>query len=218
MIYNHINQIMFKYVTLFALVLLASASLQVYSPECAVSRFPKLIEYTLSNFGYIPYGEILIGQIKVPNKELLCDIEGESILNNRDPNTRIILLVKRGTCKFTEKVINAQNLGADLVIIYDDQKGNTPSVIMKNDGHGHLAEIPSLFISNDDGVNLKATSKDCPNYPVVKLKFDIDQADVSNVILWLDANNVALLLFRDKASYWLVNFTKTIITKFYRIR
>ncbi len=38
-------------------------------------------------------------------------------------NTRDILLVKRGGCKFTQKVINAQNLGADLIIIYNDQKG-----------------------------------------------------------------------------------------------
>ncbi len=86
------------------------------------------------------------------------------------------MLVKRGECKFTEKVINAQNLGADLIIIYDDHPGDTPSVIMKNDGHGHLAEIPSLFISNKDGANLKNISGDCKDYPVVKIKFDINQA------------------------------------------
>jgi hypothetical protein len=84
--------------------------------------------------------------------------------------------VKRGECKFTEKVINAQNLGADLIIIYDDRLGDNPSVIMKNDGHGHLAEIPSLFISNKDGINLKNNSDDCKDYPVVKIKFDISQA------------------------------------------
>lgn len=121
---------------------------------------------------------------------MLCAIEGESYINNKDPNTRVILLVKRGLCKFTEKVINAQNLGADLIIIYDDHLGDIPSVIMKNDGHGHLAEIPSLFISNTDGENLKNITKDCTDYPVVKIKFEIDQADHSKVILWLDANNV----------------------------
>lgn len=59
---------MFKYVSLLTLIILATSSLQVYSPECAVKRFSKLIEYTLSNFGDIPYGEVIIGQIKVPNK------------------------------------------------------------------------------------------------------------------------------------------------------
>jgi hypothetical protein len=74
-------------------------------------------------------------------------------------------------CKFTEKVINAQNLGADLIIIYDNNPGQIPSVIMKNDGHGHLAQIPSLFISNKDGENLKTIDNDCKTYPIVKIKF-----------------------------------------------
>lgn len=130
---------MFKYVGLLALTILSSATLQVYSPECAVKRFKNTIEYTLSNFGEIPYGEVIMGQIRVPKAEELCSIEGESYINNKDPNSRVILLVKRGTCKFTEKVINAQNLGADLIIIYDNNPGDKPSVIMKNDGHGHLA-------------------------------------------------------------------------------
>jgi hypothetical protein len=30
------------------------------------------------------------------------------------------VLIKRGTCKFTKKILNAQKLGADLVIIYDN--------------------------------------------------------------------------------------------------
>ena len=102
----------------------------------------------------------------------------------------IFLVKRRGGCKFTQKVINAQNLGADLIIVYDDEPGDKPTVIMKNDGHGHLAEIPSLFISNIDGENLKKTNNDCKDLPVVKVKFDIEQAEVSKVILWLDANNV----------------------------
>ena len=42
---------------------------------------------------------------------------------------------------------------------------------MKNDGHGHLARIPSLFISNTDGLILK--SKECSELAVVKIKFKI---------------------------------------------
>ena len=32
---------------------------------------------------------------------------------------------------------------------------------MKNDGHGHLAEIPSLFISKADGLKLLNQTQDC---------------------------------------------------------
>lgn len=38
-----------------------------------------------------------------------------------------------------------------MVIIYDNMKSFEPNVIMKNDGHGHLAKIPSLLISKNDG-------------------------------------------------------------------
>ena len=108
------------------------------------------------------------------------------------------MLVERGTCKFTKKVINAQELGADLIIIYDHQDGDHPSVIMKNDGHGHLAEIPSLFISKTDGVNLKKKTTDCDKLPVVRVHFEMDQKEVSDVTLWLDAGNVQILQFREK--------------------
>ena len=61
------------------------------------------------------------------------------------------MLVKRGNCKFTQKVLNAQKLGADYVIIYDNEPSIRPHIIMKNDGHGHLVNIPSAFVSGTDG-------------------------------------------------------------------
>ena len=42
---------MFKILVILALAALASSTLEVYSPECAKEKFPKDIEYTLSNFG-----------------------------------------------------------------------------------------------------------------------------------------------------------------------
>ena len=65
------------------------------------------------------------------------------------------VLIKRGGCKFTKKILNAQKRGADMVIIYDNVKTLSPTVIMANDGHGHLVDIPSIFISNDDGERIK---------------------------------------------------------------
>lgn len=61
---------------------------------------------------------------------------------------------------------------------------------MKNDGHGHLAKIPSLFISHTDGLKLFTKDSNCDSLPIVKVEFEIDQANVSHVTLWLDANNV----------------------------
>ena len=88
------------------------------------------------------------------------------------------------------KVRNAQTLGADLVIIYDNNTSTAPSVFMKNDGFGHLAEIPSLFISNTDGEKLKKESEDCPDLPIMRVHFEMDQEKTSEVTFWLDAGNV----------------------------
>ena len=146
---------MFKIYLIFTLSMFAltNAYMEVYIPECARKIIPDGINYTLSNFGYIPYGESSIGQIFLPkeNNSQLCTIEGEDQLKS---NSKSFLLVKRGTCKFTQKVLNAQKLGANFVIVYDNETSTHPKVIMKNDGHGHLVNIPSAFISNADGQKL----------------------------------------------------------------
>ena len=44
-------------IALLTLISIITCSLQIYSPECSVKKKPEMIEYTLSNFGQIPYGE-----------------------------------------------------------------------------------------------------------------------------------------------------------------
>ena len=73
-------------------------------------------------------------------------------------------------------MINAQKIGADLIIIYDNETGIIPSLIMKNDGNGHLAKIPSMLISNEDGEKLKKSIDACKASPILKVEFEIDQA------------------------------------------
>jgi hypothetical protein len=83
------------------------------------------------------------------------------------------MLVKRGICKFTQKVLNAQKLGADFVIVYDNETTIKPQVIMKNDGHGHLVSIPSTFISGHDGDNLLKVLSLCNDQIILKQVFDV---------------------------------------------
>lgn len=77
--------------------------------------------------------------------------------NLKSEDVKKFVLVKRGGCKFTKKILNAQKRGADMVIVYDNQAGISPNVVMSNDGHGHLIDIPSIFISNFDGQKLIKT-------------------------------------------------------------
>jgi hypothetical protein len=46
----------YKYLIGLLFVAEVLATLQVYSPACVASRFKDPIEYTLSNFGELPYG------------------------------------------------------------------------------------------------------------------------------------------------------------------
>jgi hypothetical protein len=62
-----------------------------------------------------------------------------------------IALIQRGTCPFSDKIINAQNAGALGVIIYQ-QAGTDP--IFGPTGTNDTG-IPAVMISYSDGVNLK---------------------------------------------------------------
>ena len=61
-----------------------------------------------------------------------------------------IALVRRGTCIYSNKVINAQNAGAAGVILYRESGSDTPLSVFAQD-----AGIPSVMIGNTDGVALK---------------------------------------------------------------
>ena len=112
---------MFKFYLIVTLCMFAltNAYMEIYIPECARKIIPDGVNYTLANFGYIPYGETAIGQLFLPkkNNSELCSIDGEDKLN---PDTKSFILVKRGVCKFTQKVLIAQKLGAKFVIVYDN--------------------------------------------------------------------------------------------------
>ena len=74
-----------------------------------------------------------------------------NILPSDADDVKTFILIKRGGCKFTKKILNAQHKGAHMAIIYDNDTSTSPDIVMANDGHGHLIDIPSIFISNADG-------------------------------------------------------------------
>jgi hypothetical protein len=62
-------------------------------------------------------------------------------------------LIQRGACTFVEQVLNAQNMGAAAVIVYNDRDGDALSTMGEDDdGHNILA----VFISENDGNALAA--------------------------------------------------------------
>lgn len=50
----------------FSLISLAHSTLSVYMNACAKTEITKDINYTLANFGHIPYGRTIIGELIIP--------------------------------------------------------------------------------------------------------------------------------------------------------
>lgn len=77
--------------------------------------------------------------------------------------TDMAVLVDRGACNFTSKVLNAQNKGADFVIVANNQ--DTPPFAMG--GSDPAVTIPSVMVSLIDGNAIKdAVANDAAAYNV----------------------------------------------------
>ena len=48
---------------------------------------------------------------------------------------------------------------------------------------------------------------------MMRVHFEMDQTDISDVTFWLDAGNVKTSLCRDKPTFWLENSIKSITMK-----
>ncbi|WJG08018.1 S8 family serine peptidase [Aliiglaciecola sp. LCG003] len=90
--------------------------------------------------------EGLSGELVAVTPALAC---GDGVDNPAGELEGKIALIARGTCNFSIKVLNAQNAGADGVVIYSDDR---PAIAMGGDGTG--ITIPGVMISNQDGLDL----------------------------------------------------------------
>jgi hypothetical protein len=63
-------------------------------------------------------------------------------------------LIRRGTCSFRIKAINAMNAGAAAVIIYNNASGVINGTVVGTDPAGDLSGYPVVGISNTDGALL----------------------------------------------------------------
>lgn len=146
----------------------ALGSFQVYAPEEAKNMLPTNIHFTIANFGHVPYGTTLVAKIMLPETRNLCLPDATVIEPSNSP---FFLLGERGDCKFTTKALNAQKSGARLAII-EDLPSSKEGIIMANDGYGYLVDIPSIFISYEDGEKLKNIMKKINKDLIVLIRFE----------------------------------------------
>jgi len=73
------------------------------------------INYSIANFGKIPYGGQFLAPIIMASPPNACSPLKE--LNITDPSTRPIILAERGQCAFVTKVRNVEKAGGKMAII-----------------------------------------------------------------------------------------------------
>lgn len=104
-----------------------------------------------SGWGGSISGSNFIGQAKIPeNDELLCS-------DDKTDFTGKIAIIRRGTCEFSIKALNAQNKGASMVIIVNF---DNVVVTMAAGSVGNQVNIPVFFIKKDIGEKIIDALKD----------------------------------------------------------
>lgn len=122
------------------------------------------IEAVYGDFGQIDLGFEAVGSIWIMPRDLTSKTELPSDYACK-PLTNIkilkdnynfadfnIVLVEKGPCSYPQMAKEAENIGADMVIIVNDQPGSVSKFKVTNDdGRGHEVSIPVALISYNDG-------------------------------------------------------------------
>jgi len=85
------------------------------------------------------------------------EFEKVKIQLGNKPLHPMILAVDRGSCTFAEKVLHAQDAGADAVLVFDNEPDKNREVFMVpvSQWLGESIKIPSMMISKKDGDKIR---------------------------------------------------------------
>jgi extracellular elastinolytic metalloproteinase len=95
--------------------------------------------------------------------------------------TGTVILVDRGTCNFTVKAINVQRANGAAMLVVNNIPG--PAVGMGG-GQGGRIKIPSLMVSQDDGVPLRAGAPAATTLRLSPTPPPFRDGDVDSDIVW----------------------------------
>ena len=137
------------------------AHLSITTPASVVGKY----DIAIANFGRTLYGASLSGALTYPHdarQRLGCGAGATIDIPESVKAARmaVILLLDRGSCAFTEKVMNGQKAGADAVIIVDDRDEPLLTPDAANDeGTGSYVDnitIPAALARKVDGSKFEA--------------------------------------------------------------
>ncbi|EGR33420.1 pa domain protein [Ichthyophthirius multifiliis] len=165
----------------------------------------ELIQYSIGNFGFVPYGKRIIGELIVADPYKGCTEIVKPQTDQLDQtNTSIyFLLIERGECSFVTKAYNAQLIGASVVIfvkkknylfykkikikVDDNPNENASKVLIGDDGMGEQIQIPSIIIGYKVGKALKKWLENKQNQGKVQLSIEFveQKFEQTNYKIWI---------------------------------
>eukprot|EP00456_Euglypha_rotunda_P062039 TRINITY_DN5202_c0_g1_i22.p1 TRINITY_DN5202_c0_g1~~TRINITY_DN5202_c0_g1_i22.p1 ORF type:complete len:366 (+),score=29.69 TRINITY_DN5202_c0_g1_i22:86-1183(+) len=178
--------------------LLADDSFRIVQPSGLYNDFPPsgFVPERPALFGVPPFGRTITGMLiwGTPDSDGCSAINRSNISNWPAPGTPVILMVDRGDCTFVTKVRNAQNAGAQAVVVVDNV-AETVLPYMADDGTGADITIPSVLIFQSDGSTIKAFTSN--STIVVSLAWDIPSPDDRvEWMLWTSSLDDASVQFK----------------------
>ena len=189
----------------------------VKSPKELASKFTnQTIKVGLANFGNVPYGHKIVGNIyyNLDDSEdaFGCkEIKLQGIPTTPKVDASPLLMVKRGGgCSFTQKVLNIESAYAHAAIIVNQNPGeNAENVIMADDGRGMEVSIPSVLISKEDGDKLISYYRDTrgdtskSKQIVLEMNFDIEHKNNTvNYTIWYTPDQESVYTLMNDLYYY----------------
>ena len=160
--------------------------MQIVEPKDLASVYKDhSIDYSIANFGMIPFDTQLIGHAK-----RAYPLDGCNNLTNN--GSYPILIMYRGNCTFAQKALNAQLVGAKVLIVVDNVVEFESGVsIIPDDSHTGIT-IPTIMISKQDGDNIQyyLDQTDLAKEIVFKIKFPtMVKSKETHVRLWVSSSD-----------------------------
>ena len=129
-------------------------AIHVFSPDKLRLKFSEgQIPNTIADFGVVPYGHSISGRVIRSAPFDACDPLEISEKFLKEIQGNFIILAERGRCTFSQKVINAQKIGASAVLISDSDKNKDVHKIFAVERvrtQLDQVRIPSMLINKID--------------------------------------------------------------------
>ncbi|CAD8100124.1 unnamed protein product [Paramecium primaurelia] len=138
------------------LIVKADQYFTILSPNnLATDEKLKEIQFKIANFGYVPYGQKISGELEIAIPYNFCEYQNITKNFNNDISNSKILLVQKGYCSNYQKAINAQIFGYVMMVIVDDNSQEFISEVTNNTQGNLDIQIPTIMIQKTQGDKLK---------------------------------------------------------------